>query len=131
MEVRTYRICSFLVILIVAVSLYWAVRIANPYLAVIILLWATGTLYFCRRRVHAVIEDERNIRINERAALTALEVFVFGGIIAGVVLYAISNAESDFTEAGLTLGIAVTGLLLLYAIFQTNYTRIRENPDEK
>ncbi|MDD1667372.1 MAG: DUF2178 domain-containing protein [Methanomicrobiales archaeon] len=66
MEVRAYRICSFLVILIVAVSLSWAVRIANPYLAVIILVWATGTLYYCRRRVHVVIEDERNIRINER-----------------------------------------------------------------
>jgi len=131
MNVRTYRICSLLVILIVAGSLYWAVWIGNPYLAVITLVWAAGTLYFCRRRVHVVIEDERNVRINEKAAMKALEVFVCGGIIAGVVLSTISNPESDFTQAGLTLGIAITGLLLLYAIFQTHYERVREIPDEK
>ena len=35
-----------------------------------------------------------------------------------------ANQEADFTQAGLTLGIAVTGLLLIYAIFQTLYGRL-------
>jgi uncharacterized membrane protein len=110
---------------------YWAVKVGNPYIAVITLLWAVGTLYLCRKRVHEVIEDERNVRINEKAAMKTLEVFVIGGVIAGTVLYAMSNQESDFTQAGLTLGIAVTGLLILYAIFQTFFGRVRENPHEK
>lgn len=131
MNVRTYWICSLIVTIIVAGLVYWAVKIGNPYLAVITLVWAVWTLYICRKRVHEVIEDERNVRINEKAAMKALEVFVIGGVIIAVVLYAISNQESDFTQAGLTLGIAVTGLLLLYATFQTFHGRIREMPDEK
>jgi len=124
MDTRTYWICSLVITIIVAVLVYWAVRIGNPYLAVITLLWALGILSICRKRVHEVIEDERNIRINEKAAMKALEVFVIGGVITGVVLYTISNEESDFTQAGLTLGIAVTGLLFLYALFQTLYARL-------
>jgi uncharacterized membrane protein len=131
MKVREFWICSLLVIIVVAISLTWAVRVGNPYLAVIILILAAGTLYLCRKRVHEVIEDERDTRINERAAMKALEVFVPGGIIAGVVLYTVSTPAADFTQAGLTLGIAVTGLPLLYAVFQTRYARIRGNPDEK
>ncbi len=131
MNTRTYWICSLIVTIIVAGLVYWAVTFGNPYVAVITILWAIGTLYLCRKRVHEVIEDERNVRINEKAAMKALEVFVIAGVLAGVVLYAMSNQESDFTQAGLTLGIAVTGLLLLYAMFQTFYGRVRENPDEK
>jgi uncharacterized membrane protein len=89
MDTRTYWICSLIVTLIVAGLESWAVQIGNPYLAVITLLWAVGTLYLCRKRVHEVIEDERNVRINKKAAMKALEVFVIGGVIAGVVLYAI------------------------------------------
>jgi len=124
MDTRTYWICTLVVTVIVALLEFWAVRDGNPYLAVVTLLWAVGTLHICRKRVHEVIEDERNLRINEKAAMKALEVFVIGGVIGGVVLYTISNHESDFTQAGLTLGIAVTGLLLLYAIFQTLYARL-------
>ncbi|MDD1656131.1 MAG: DUF2178 domain-containing protein [Methanomicrobiales archaeon] len=131
MDTRTYWICSLIVTIIVAGLVSWAVKIGNPYLAVITLLWAVGTLHLCRKRVHDVIEDERTVRINEKAAMKALEVFVIGGVIAGVVLYTLRNQESDFTQAGLTLGIAITGLLLLYAVFQTTYARVRENPDEK
>lgn len=90
-----------------------------------------GTLYVGRRRIDEVVEDERNIRINEKAAMKALELFVSVGVIAGTVLYSVSTTESDFTQAGLTLGIAVTGLLLLYASFQTYYARIRSTPNEK
>ncbi len=124
MDTRTYWICTLIVTIIVVGLESWAVRTGNPYLAVITLLWAVGTLHICRKRVHEVIEDERNVRINEKAAMKALEVFVIGGVIAGVVLYTMSNQESDFTLAGFTLGIAVTGLLLLYAMFQTLYARL-------
>jgi hypothetical protein len=44
--------------------------------------------------------------------MKALEVFVIGGVIGGIVLYSVSNQESDFTQAGLTPGIAVTLLFL-------------------
>lgn len=125
MNMRTYWICSLIVMIIVAILVFWVVKTSNPYLAVITLLWAIGTLYICRKRVHEVIEDERNVRINERAAYKALEVFVIGGVIVAVVFYAMSTPESDFTLAGLTLGVAVTGLLFLYAIFQTFYARVR------
>jgi len=124
MQTRTYWICSLIVMIIVAVLVFWAVKASNPWLAVLTLLWAFGTLYFCRNRVSEVIEDERNVRINEKAAMKALEVFVIGSVITGVVLYSLSNQESDYTQAGLTLGIAVTVLLLLYAIFQTRYGRL-------
>ncbi len=124
MQTRTYWICSLIVMVIVAVLVFWAVRAGNPWLAVITLLWAVGTLSICRNRVNEVIEDERNVRINEKAAMKALEVFVIGSVISGVVLYSLSNQEADFTQAGLTLGIAVTVLLLIYAIFQTHYGRL-------
>ncbi len=128
MKINTYLVLSLIVILVVAVLVSWAVRTGNPYLAVITLLWAMGTLYIGRKRIDEVLEDERNIRINEKAAMRAVELFVAGGVIAGTVLYSVSTTESDFTQAGLTLGIAVTGLLLLYASFQTYYARIREQP---
>ncbi len=128
MKTNTYLILSLIVILVVAVLVSWAVRTGNPYLAVVTLLWAMGTLYVGRKRIDEVLEDERNIRINEKAAMRAVELFVAGGVIAGTVLYSVSTTESDFTQAGLTLGIAVTSLLLLYATFQTYYARIREQP---
>ena len=129
MKTRTYWICSLVVMIVVAVLESWAVSTSNPGLAVITLLWAVGTLYVCRKRVDEIIEDERNVRINEKAAMKALEVFVTSGVIIAVVLITISNPESDFTQAGITLGVAITGLLLLYAIFQTIYGRVRENPE--
>jgi len=129
MKTRTYWICSLVVMIVVAVLESWAVSTSNPGLAVITLLWAVGTLYVCRKRVDEIIEDERNVRINEKAAMKALEVFVTGGVIIAVVLITMSNQESDFTQAGLSLGIAITGLLLLYAMFQTIYGRVRENPE--
>lgn len=128
MDKRTYWICTLIVVIVVVSVIYWAVQAGNPIVAVIVLLWAMGTLYLCRTRVHEVIEDERNIRINERAAMRAIEVFVIIGVLAGVVLYAISNQESDYTQAGLVLGISVTALLLLYATFQTYYSRLPGEP---
>jgi uncharacterized membrane protein len=129
MNVRTYWICSLIVMIIVAGLESRAVGTGNTALAVITLLWGVGTLYVCRKRVDEIIEDERNVRINEKAAMKALEVFVIGGVIVGVALYSISKPESDFTQAGLALGIAITGLLLLYAMFQTIYGRVLENPE--
>ena len=83
-KTRTYWICSFIVMIIVAGLVALAVRTGNLWLAVITLLWAFGTLYICRKRLHEVIEDERNVRINEKAAMKALEVLFLAASSPGL-----------------------------------------------
>jgi Predicted membrane protein len=78
MDKYLYWIWTLIVAIVVVILESWAVQTGNPYLAVITLLWAVGALYFLRTLVHEIIEDERDIRINERSAMRALEVFVIG-----------------------------------------------------
>lgn len=128
MNTRSYWLCTLVVGIIAVAVLGWAIRSGEPAVAVVTLVLATGALYLCRTRVHEVLEDERSRRIDERAAKRALEAFTFTGIICAVFLYALSTPETDLTGEGLTLGLAVTALLLLYAGFQTYYSRLPGAP---
>jgi uncharacterized membrane protein len=128
MNHRSYLLFTLVISVAAVLVLAWAVRAGNPVVAVLVLVIAAAVLYYGRRRVVEVIEDERDLRINERAAKRALDLFGLLGILVAVFLYAVSTPESDFTREGLTLGLAVSLLILLYAGFQAHYSRVPGMP---
>jgi len=72
-----------------------------------------------RRRVTEVIEDERVIRISEKASRRVYQVFVTAAALIGVTLLALNR----YIEVGYTLAFSACALPILYMIFYGYYRR--------
>ena len=141
MKRNTYYILVGLIAL-AEVAIFWlSVDTRNPLLMVVAFVVGVLLIYLAKRRVKEIIEDERTILINQKAALRTLEVFwvlffalSFGAVVIGLsgrLPYGEPNEppilpHPEFRHFGL-FGIAQMALLclmiFLYVGFRIYYAQ--------
>lgn len=97
---------------------YWVSK-GNASLPAIAFIIGTTLIALGKRGVKEVMEDERTLRISEKASRRIYEIFVVGAALAGTTLIALNK----HTEAGYTLAFSACALLLLYMVFYGYYSR--------
>ncbi|MBC7114280.1 MAG: hypothetical protein PWR13_1305 [Archaeoglobi archaeon] len=119
MDRKRYALLSAAVLALIGGAVGYAVLKNQPLVALLSLISGIILLKFLRRRVGEVLEDERVIRISERASRRTLQVFA----ISAALLSALLIATGKYRVEGSILGFAVCGILILYLIFYAVYSR--------
>ena len=124
MSVKTYRLWTAAIMIIVAGLAGWGVAMGNVFIPAPVLVVGAAILYFCRRRIKVVIEDERIHRIGDRASRRTIEIALIVMAVVGSTLIALSTDERPELETvGVTLGYSVCSILILYTILYNYFSR--------
>jgi len=124
MDLKKFNRCEMAMGAIVGAAVGWSVASGNFILPVVAVIVGMTFEHLCRRRVTEVIEDERILRISERASRRTFQVFMTTIAIIGVVLTALGKAGYiQFTQVGYTLAFSACAMLILYLIFYGYYSK--------
>jgi uncharacterized membrane protein len=124
MSLKKYRLWTVIIMLIVAGLAGWGVAAGNAFIPGPAVIAGAAILYFCRRRLKVVVEDERIHRIGEYASRRTIEIALIVMAVVGSTLIALSTDERPELEAvGVTLGYSVCAILVLYTILYNYFSR--------
>jgi uncharacterized membrane protein len=117
MNIKTYRLWMLLIIVIVAALAGWAVSAGNAYIPGPAVIVGAAVLYFLRKRVRTVVEDERIYRIGDQASRLTIVIALIIMAVTGSTLLALSaNGGYELELIGTTIGYSVCAILVLYTV---------------
>jgi uncharacterized membrane protein len=124
MSVKAYRIWMVSIMIVVAGLAGWGVTVGNAFIPAPALVAGAAVLYFCRRRIKAVVEDERIYRIGDWASRRTVEIVLITMALVSSTLLALGTDERpEFETIGMTLGYSVCTILLLYTALYNYFSR--------
>jgi len=124
MSVKAYRLWMLAITVIVAGLAGWGVATGNAFIPAPAVIAGAVILYFCRRRIKVMVEDERIHRIGDRASRRTIEIALIVMAVVGSTLIALSSdGRPDLEPVGLTLGYSVCSILVLYTILYNYFSR--------
>ena len=134
MKRNTFYIITSLIVLVVAVIIYFAISCGMPaamHAVTASVIIAAITVYILRAKIDdALITDELISKINEKAATRSLQItWVILFAISVANLSAVLSMDNDFFRAkmlhmAMPLLINLAVMLLIYAIFRVYYTKM-------
>ena len=124
MSVKAYRLYTVAIMIIVAGLAGWGVTVGNAFIPAPSVIAGAAILYFCRRRIKAVVEDERIHRIGDQASRRTIEIALITMAIIGSTLLALgTDSRPELETVGVTLGYSVCSILVLYTILYNYFSR--------
>jgi uncharacterized membrane protein len=124
MSYKTFTVIKFLVVIIMAALIGWAVANGNYLIPIPAVIAALVILLLFRKGVKEVVADERVYSIAEKAAYLAFRIFGIAAAVIGATFVALGyKAVPELYPIGLTLAFAACGLVLIYYIAYTCYKR--------
>jgi uncharacterized membrane protein len=124
MSVKAYRLLMAAVTIIVAGLAGWGVAVGNAFVPAPAVIIGATILYFCRKRLKVLVEDERIHRIGDLASRRTIEIVIILMAVVGSTILAMSNGHwPELKTAGVTLGYAVCSILVLYTILYNYFYR--------
>jgi len=115
---QIYKILLVIALGLIVASFVTAGNYVIPLLAVAI---AFVAMYLLRRKVKAVISDERIERISGKAAYMTYSILAIGFALASIVLMALRNNYPAYVPVAYTLAYITCGMIFLYAILFKYY----------
>jgi len=124
MSVKTYRLWMAAITIIMVGLVGWGVATGNAFIPAPAVIAGAVILYFCRRRLKVVVEDERIRRIGDQASRRTIEIALIAMAVVGSTLLALStDGRPELEPVGVTLGYSVCSILLLYTILYNYFSR--------
>ena len=117
MSIKTYRLWMLVIIVVVAGLAGWAVSAGNAYIPGPAVITGAAVLYFLRKRVKTVVEDERIYHIGDQASRLTMMIALIAMAITGSTLLALSNdGRHELELVGTTIGYSVCAILIMYTL---------------
>jgi uncharacterized membrane protein len=113
-----YKILLVIALGLIVASFVTAGNYVIPLLAAAI---AFVAMYFLRRKVKAVISDERIERIAGKAAYMTYSIVAVGFALATIILMALRNDYPAYVPIAYTLAYTTCGMIFLYAVLFKYY----------
>ena len=124
MSIKAYRLWMAAVMIIVAALVGWAVSTGNAFIPAPAVIAGTVILYFCRRRLKVVVEDERIHRIGDQASRRTIEIALIAmAAVASTLLALTTDERPELETVGVTLGYSICSILVLYTILYNYFSR--------
>lgn len=120
---KNYQILRIVVAIFVATVVGLSVITETILPAILAIVIGTMISYIYKKNTNEILEDERIIKVSEKASRIAIVLFSISIAFIGMFLIMLRNEYPDFTQAGFTLSYAAVALLMLYYIFYGYYTK--------
>ncbi|MBI4814049.1 MAG: DUF2178 domain-containing protein [Methanobacterium sp.] len=114
---KNYQILRIIVAIFVATVVGLSVITETILPAILAIVIGTMISYIYKKNTNEILEDERIIKVSEKASRIAIVLFSISIAFIGMFFIMLRNEYPDFTQAGSTLSYAAVALLMLYYIF--------------
>jgi len=123
MSFRMYQICKFLIVLIMAGPVAWAVTAGIAWIPIPAAAVALFIMFLTRRTVKEVVVDERSYTIASQASRITFQASAIIMAFVGLTLEALSRGDyPNLRPYADTLVFSACGLVLLYLANVLYYT---------
>jgi uncharacterized membrane protein len=123
MDVRGSKICRMAIIVSMVALVGWFTAAGNALIVAIAITAGVVLLYLCKSKIKEVVEDERDVKVSEKASKLAIEIFAATNILIGVVLIALRYRYSEYIYIGFTLAFSASSLMILYSLLYGYYNK--------
>jgi uncharacterized membrane protein len=120
---ENYQILRIIVAIFVATVVGLSVIFGTILPAILAIVIGTMISYIYKKSTNEILEDERIIKVSEKASRIAIVLFSISIAFIGMFLIMLRDDYPDFTQAGFTLSYAAVALLMLYYIFYGYYDK--------
>lgn len=125
MTLKQYHTARLIVTVLIAMIIGQSFVLKNFLIPLATVTIGPLILLALRRRVKEVIADERDYATGGKAALLAMQIFSWIGVVAMFALYAARDLNPSYEPMGMMIAFAVCLLMLLYsAIFRFYHQEI-------
>jgi uncharacterized membrane protein len=115
--------CKIIIGVLIGAAVLVSVTTGNVFPALAAIFTGMAASYICSRRMTEVVNDEMVYRISERASRRVIQVFTPVIAVIGLVIITLNDASSGLYTAGLVLAYSACGILILYMLFYSYYSR--------
>lgn len=126
MTLKTYQKVRLLITFVLAMLISQLITKESYLWPILLVIVASLVLWFLRGRVKEVIADERDYYLGGKAALLAIQIFGWLGVLTMFLLYYLKQMNPNFEIIASTLSFAILGLFFLYAIIFKIYNKIKK-----
>ncbi len=126
MTLKTYQKVRLLITFVLAMLISQLITKESYLWPILLVIVASLVLWFLRGRVKEVIADERDYYLGGKAALLAIQIFGWLGVLTMFLLYYLKQMNPNFEIIASTLSFSILGLFFLYAIIFKIYNKIKK-----
>lgn len=120
---ENYKTLRVIIAIFVGVVVGLSVTMGEILPAILAIIIGAMVSYIYKKNTNETLEDERIIKISEKASRMAMVLFSISIAIIGLFFITLRDKYPDFTQAGFTLSYASVALLALYYIFYGYYDK--------
>ena len=120
---ENYKIVRVITTIFVAVVAGISVELGEIVPAIFAIVIGGMVSYIYKRTTNETLEDERIIKISEKASRMAMVLFSITIAIIGLFFITMRNQYPNFIQAGYTLAYSAVALLGLYYVFYGYYNK--------
>lgn len=120
---ENYKIVRVIITMFVAIVAGISVTIGEIIPAILAIVIGGMVSYIYKRTTNETLEDERIVKISEKASRMAMVLFSISIAIIGLFFITMRNQYPDFIQAGYTLAYSSVALLALYYVFYEYYNK--------
>ena len=115
--------CRIIVGILIGVTVGISITIGNVFPALAALLIGTVVSFICNKKMTDVVNDEMVYRMSEKASRRVVQIFTPAIAIIGLVFITLKDYYPDLYTIGLVLAYSACGILVLYMLFYSYYSR--------
>ena len=127
MSKNAYTILKLSVVIILASIVAVSVSNGNWYLPIISMLVAFTLLYASKKKVKAILEDERDYKAAGNAARWAMNIYTMVSVVLGIFLYVKGKGDAVLYFSGNVLLYSALFLMFLYSVLFKVFIKKDEN----
>jgi uncharacterized membrane protein len=120
---ENYKILRVIIAMFVAIVVGISVTMGEIIPAILAIVIGAMISYIYKKNTNETLEDERIVKISEKASRMAVVLFSIAIAIIGLFFITLRNQYPDFTQAGYTLSYSAVAILALYYIFYGYYNK--------
>ena len=120
---ENYKIVRVIITMFVAIVAGISATIGEIIPAILAIVIGGMVSYIYKRTTDETLEDERIVKISEKASRMAKVLLSFSIAIIGLFFITMRNHYPDFIQAGYTLSYSAVALLALYYVFYGYYNK--------
>ncbi len=120
---ENYKIVRVITTILVAVVAGISVELGEIIPAIFAIVIGGMVSYIYKKTTNETLEDERIVKISEKASRMAMVLFSIAIAIIGLFFITMRNQYPEFIQAGYTLAYSAVALLGLYYVFYAYYNK--------
>ena len=120
---ENYKILRVIIAIFVGTVAGISVTMGEIIPAILAIVIGAMISYIYKKNTNETLEDERIVKISEKASRMAVVLFSIAIAIIGLFFITLRNDYPDFIQMGYTLSYSAVALLALYYVFYEYYNK--------